>query len=897
MAEETSNTVADVDQANHSFVCGVVEGFYGRPWTPEQRRDLFRKMKKLGLNTYMYAPKDDFKHRAYWRELYTVEEAEHLTSLIQSAKENGIAFYYALSPGLDIGYSNSKELATLKRKLEQVSQFGCSAFALLFDDIEPEISETDKEVFQSFAQAQVSVANEIYQHLSQPTFLFCPTEYCAARAVPNVQNSEYLNTIGNKLLPGINIMWTGSKVISKNITVQSIQELSEVLKRPPVIWDNLHANDYDQKRLFLGPYCGRSTDLIPHLRGVLTNPNCEYETNFIPIHTLAQWSKCNADGKRDLSINDSVSADIKLEAESENGSVEDIPSHIGPNTYHPKHALKISITEWLPEFYRTKNAYGQVIPAPFVPAPIPACPPPMLNSVLSIAMAPPGTQPILPGAMPPNALAPDSSSFQPLSNELVNSLIAPRPVPEVKEDAILEPMDCNPSPSSSPKHNESRMDQPVTLDSETKDITNPEEQQNGGLESIDSAEEMQTEAVDNANTNDEDDRQLTADDISLLVDLFYLPFEHGSQGVQFLQEFFWLKTHGHTVSENRRKNKTEMQNPEVEEWYSRATKFDQMTQSVGKLLIRLTYCQNRSLLYDLYPYIWDIKGVISLLNSYVKWTALGRVPTGVNSFLSPPFTWFSKGYKEAFMSGEQEPWLFRGGLTAELQRLLPLESVSDLFLYKPPELPTSKIYTIRPYLASDEAAVYEVCRKTCDDGGDGSEVFPDYPNLIGDKLVGGFLCLSPEYCFVVEDESGVCGYALAALDAQQFQKKLEMAWITELCSKYPAPKKDNGEMMTPSEEIISSFHNYKCTMPEEVYKHHPSVVRMGILSTVSDLSVPKRLLACVLSTLKANGSHGLFSEVNVGDKTVLEFYSKLGFLEISLPSYTCEDTFYLGRTF
>src|SRR5690606_32528165 len=125
-------------------------------------------------------PKDDFKHRAYWRELYTVEEADHLMSLIQAAKECGIIFYYAISPGLDIAYSNAKEVACLKRKLEQVQQLGCNAFALLFDDIEPEISETDKEVFQSFAHAQVSVTNESYQELNSPMFMFCPTEYCTA---------------------------------------------------------------------------------------------------------------------------------------------------------------------------------------------------------------------------------------------------------------------------------------------------------------------------------------------------------------------------------------------------------------------------------------------------------------------------------------------------------------------------------------------------------------------------------------------------------------------------------------------------------------------------------------------------------------------------------------------
>lgn len=169
-------------------------------------------MKKWGMDSYVYAPKDDYKHRAYWRELYTVEEAEHLTGLIQAAKDQNITFYYALSPGLDITYSSQKEVAALKRKLEQVSQFGCNAFALLFDDIEPEMSEADKEVFQSFAHAQVSVTNECYQHLGQPKFLLCPTQYCSTRAVPNVTNSEYLNTLGAKLTQEIDIMWTGKLI-------------------------------------------------------------------------------------------------------------------------------------------------------------------------------------------------------------------------------------------------------------------------------------------------------------------------------------------------------------------------------------------------------------------------------------------------------------------------------------------------------------------------------------------------------------------------------------------------------------------------------------------------------------------------------------------------------------
>lgn len=89
--------------------------------------------------------------------------------------------------------------------------------------------------------------------------------------------------------------------MSKKITIQELEEVAKVLKRPPVIWDNIHANDYDPRRLFLGPFDGRSTDIIPYVRGVLTNPNCEFEANYIPLHTLAQWSKSNKNAvKKDI---------------------------------------------------------------------------------------------------------------------------------------------------------------------------------------------------------------------------------------------------------------------------------------------------------------------------------------------------------------------------------------------------------------------------------------------------------------------------------------------------------------------------------------------------------------------------------------------------------------------
>lgn len=181
-----------------------------------------------------------------------------------------------------------------------------------------------------------------------------------ATTVPDVRSSEYLNTIGSKLAPGIDVMWTGPKVISRLISAASIDEIAEVLRRKPVIWDNLHANDYDQKRLFLGPYSGRPSSLLSKLRGVLTNPNCEYGANFVAINTVAQWSKCSGESPLD---NDAVSADIKLEQEgNRNGRSggEDDASPLPVHIYHPRAALKKALALWLVEFKRTKSMWGPI---------------------------------------------------------------------------------------------------------------------------------------------------------------------------------------------------------------------------------------------------------------------------------------------------------------------------------------------------------------------------------------------------------------------------------------------------------------------------------------------------------------------------------------------------------
>ncbi|TDH15834.1 hypothetical protein EPR50_G00013680 [Perca flavescens] len=676
------------------FISGVVEGFYGRPWTMGQRTELFKREQKWGLNTYLYAPKDDYKHRMYWRDLYSAEEAEQLIALISAAKQHDVEFIYAISPGLDITFSNPKEVAALQRKLDQVRQFGCRSFSLLFDDIETEMCPADKQAFSSFAHAQVAVTNAVYQHLGDPeTFLFCPTDYCAAFCTPNVSQSSYLHTVGEKLLPGIDILWTGPKVVSHKISVESIEEVSSVLRRAPVIWDNIHANDYDPQRLFLGPFKDRPTELIPKLGGVLTNPNCEFYPNFVAIHTLATWCKATADGgQRDVEMSDE----------------EHDPC------YSPKKALTLALTDWLQEFLNTDQ----------------------------------------PGAR----LKKESSGEEPMQTDGGET-------PHV------------PGPGENPLYTA----EPLTLD-----------------------------------------------DLKLLSDLFYLPYEYGPTARTMLQELDWLRKHSWAAAAETDK---------TAEWCSRAQQFDGMCEAVVQMFNRLSNAPNRCILYDLYNYICDIKSGVGLARAYVK--ALG-----------------GQGRPAAqLMNTDPEPWGFRGGLSGEFQRMLPCHGNRDLFR----EPPMSAVYCVRPYCPEDKTEVQRIFREM-QSAGEGKVPLTKQPPLICDGLSAGEISPSPQCALVLEDEIGVCGYALALTDAKPAAGKIQRA------------------------------------VSDSVFKDFPSLVTMQVLPRVTDPSPAKRMIGRLLSSVRSSGSRGVFCELRQSDRRMIDFYTKLGsFVPIQMAGLP-QDILALGTS-
>jgi protein O-GlcNAcase/histone acetyltransferase len=173
-----------------------------------------------------------------------------------------------------------------------MSVVGVRHFALLFDDLPGEISQQDRDEFPSVASAQASITNSIYEWLGAQSdsyrLLFCPTPYCDRMDRQDLGGADYLDRIGRELHRQIEVFWTGPAIISEHIPPASIDALATRIGRKPVIWDNLHANDYDQRRLYCGPY-SRSNALRDSVHGILLNPNNEFPINFIPLQTLGDY--------------------------------------------------------------------------------------------------------------------------------------------------------------------------------------------------------------------------------------------------------------------------------------------------------------------------------------------------------------------------------------------------------------------------------------------------------------------------------------------------------------------------------------------------------------------------------------------------------------------------------
>lgn len=280
--------VATVHDEPSFPVRGIIEGFYGTPWSFEDRLDAVRYIAAHRMNAFMYAPKDDAYHRELWREPYPEDIFARIAQLKQECDDHLVDFYYCISPGNDLQFRSAADFASLEAKLAAMISIGVRHFALLLDDIDYALSGDNLHYLERSGLAHAYVANRVYTYLDGQlpgvTLAMCPSEYWS------YWDTEYKKDIREKLHADIKVFWTGYSVFAPQIGSRHAQDNHRHYGHELWLWDNIPVNDADYDRLFLDPVRGRYSQLGRNgHQAVVANPMVQWECSKITLNTMAHY--------------------------------------------------------------------------------------------------------------------------------------------------------------------------------------------------------------------------------------------------------------------------------------------------------------------------------------------------------------------------------------------------------------------------------------------------------------------------------------------------------------------------------------------------------------------------------------------------------------------------------
>lgn len=263
---------------------GVVEGFYGTPWSHRVRLNLIDFYSRMKMNTYVYGPKDDPYHSSpHWREPYPEQEARQITELIERCRLRHVNFVWAIHPGKDIQW-NENDYRNIVAKFEKMYQLGVRHFAIFFDDIQGEGTNPVR---------QVELLNRLQREFVKTrgdvgALTVCPTDYSRLWANPSEQGA--LAIYGKMLDPSVNVFWTGD-VVCSDLTPQTLDWVNSRIKRPAYYWWNYPVTDYCRNYLLQGPVYGLDcTITAKQTRGVLSNPMEHGEASKLALYGVADYA-------------------------------------------------------------------------------------------------------------------------------------------------------------------------------------------------------------------------------------------------------------------------------------------------------------------------------------------------------------------------------------------------------------------------------------------------------------------------------------------------------------------------------------------------------------------------------------------------------------------------------
>ena len=286
---ESDQRTIDFTDAPAFGVRGVIEGFYGNPWTHQQRLKGIESFADFGMNSFMLAPKDSPWQRFDWRRPFDSTLLKLTKELVERGQLHGVNIAVCVSPGLSVKYSDQNDVEAVMIRYRQLLSIGVRDFGLLFDDIPWELQfAEDIKKYKSTAQAQADFSNRVLASLkevdSSARLIVCPMEYCGRGTNP------YIRELGTNAAPEISLMWTGRQICSEYLDISDAIVFKDDAGRAPLYWDNYPVNDVAMTHeLHVGPIQGREAGLENFSAGLFSNPMEKFEMSLLPLSTIGDY--------------------------------------------------------------------------------------------------------------------------------------------------------------------------------------------------------------------------------------------------------------------------------------------------------------------------------------------------------------------------------------------------------------------------------------------------------------------------------------------------------------------------------------------------------------------------------------------------------------------------------
>lgn len=264
---------------------GLIEGYYGRPWSWAERAETAAFLAGHGFGFYLYAPKADPFLRRRWREPHPPEQGQAIADFARACDGMGVAFGVGLSPFEIYRAFGDEAKVALAEKLARLDDLGVRHLAILFDDMRGDIPD--------LARKQADILHWVGERSAAERLIVCPTYYSDDAALDlyfGARPARYLEDFGAALDPAIDVFWTGPEVCSRELSAGHLDRVAGQLGRKPLLWDNYPVNDGPRMSPFLHlrGFTGRPAALAGRTAGHAINPALQPVLSRIPALTLAE---------------------------------------------------------------------------------------------------------------------------------------------------------------------------------------------------------------------------------------------------------------------------------------------------------------------------------------------------------------------------------------------------------------------------------------------------------------------------------------------------------------------------------------------------------------------------------------------------------------------------------